>query len=158
MQPIRHPLTRITAYIVPGRPVANMYGALYGQHPMQQGIAFLQDLKLGQYIKLAPRVTFCMQMAGRCDPHHDLSRWSMIRFPGTVVGAILNCKCRCSFLTDGKYIERLVDVMMLSIINANRPGMLPLLCCVYTLVQIGSQLYCRSLVLGTVYAHTCFSL
>ncbi|KAH9830037.1 OPT oligopeptide transporter [Rhodofomes roseus] len=62
----------ITAYMVPGRPVANMYGALYGAHPLQQGIAFLQDLKLGQYCKLAPRVTFCMQMAG------------------TVVGAVLN--------------------------------------------------------------------
>ena len=52
------------AYIVPGRPVANMYGALYGQHPMIQGIALLQDLKLGQYVKLAPRVTFMMQMIG----------------------------------------------------------------------------------------------
>lgn len=62
------------AYIVPGRPVANMYGALYGQHPMIQGIALLQDLKLGQYVKLAPRVTFSMQMIG------------------TVVGAILNCE------------------------------------------------------------------
>lgn len=50
--------------MVPGRPVANMYGALYGEHPTQQGIAFLQDLKLGQYVKLAPRVTFCYQMAG----------------------------------------------------------------------------------------------
>ncbi|KAH9949944.1 OPT oligopeptide transporter [Amylocystis lapponica] len=78
----------ITAYMVPGRPVANMYGALYGQHPMQQGIAFLQDLKLGQYVKLAPRVTFCFQMGG------------------TVVGALLNY------------------VMMLSIINANRPALL----------------------------------
>jgi len=78
----------ITAYMVPGRPVANMYGALYGQHPMQQGILFLQDLKLGQYVKLAPRVTFCFQMAG------------------TVVGALLNY------------------VMMLSIINANRPALL----------------------------------
>lgn len=58
--------------MVPGRPVANMYGAMYGAHPLQQGILFLQDLKLGQYCKLAPRVTFCMQMAG------------------TVVGAILN--------------------------------------------------------------------
>lgn len=51
-----------------------MYGALYGQHPMIQGIALLQDLKLGQYIKLAPRVTFSMQLLG------------------TVVGAVLNCK------------------------------------------------------------------
>ena len=63
----------ITAYLQPGLPVANMYGAMYGAHPMQQGIAFLSDLKLGQYCKLAPRVTFCMQMAG------------------TVVGALLNC-------------------------------------------------------------------
>ncbi|KAH9833277.1 OPT oligopeptide transporter [Rhodofomes roseus] len=62
----------ITAYMVPGRPVANMYGAMYGAHPLQQGILFLQDLKLGQYCKLAPRVTFCMQMAG------------------TVVGTVLN--------------------------------------------------------------------
>ena len=62
----------ITAYMVPGRPIANIYGAMYGAHPLQQGIAFLQDLKLGQYCKLPPRVTFCMQMLG------------------TVVGAILN--------------------------------------------------------------------
>ena len=62
------------AYILPGDPVANMYGALYGQHPMIQGIALLQDLKLGQYVKLAPRVTFLMQLTG------------------TVVGAILNCE------------------------------------------------------------------
>ncbi|PCH35361.1 OPT oligopeptide transporter [Wolfiporia cocos MD-104 SS10] len=78
----------ITAYMVPGRPVANMYGAMYGAHPMQQGILFLQDLKLGQYCKLAPRVTFCMQMVG------------------TIVGAILNY------------------IMMLSIINAQRPALL----------------------------------
>lgn len=50
-----------------------MYGALYGQHPMIQGIALLQDLKLGQYVKLAPRVTFSMQLLG------------------TVIGAVLNC-------------------------------------------------------------------
>ena len=68
----------ITAYLVPGEPVANMYGALYGQHPMSQAIAMLQDLKLGQYVKLAPRVTFLMQMLG------------------TVVGAILNCECGCN--------------------------------------------------------------
>ncbi|KAH9833309.1 OPT oligopeptide transporter [Rhodofomes roseus] len=62
----------ITAYLVPGDPVANMYGSLYGGQPMIQAFAFLSDLKLGQYVKLAPRVTFCMQMAG------------------TVVGALLN--------------------------------------------------------------------
>ncbi|OBZ65661.1 Oligopeptide transporter 3 [Grifola frondosa] len=68
----------ITAYLVPGEPVANMYGALYGQHPMSQAIAMLGDLKLGQYVKLAPRVTFSMQILG------------------TVVGAILNCEWGCN--------------------------------------------------------------
>ncbi|TBU35615.1 OPT oligopeptide transporter [Dichomitus squalens] len=62
----------IVAYLVPGNPVANMYGALYGQHPQGQCILMLKDLKLGQYVKLAPRVTFAMQIIG------------------TVVGAILN--------------------------------------------------------------------
>ncbi|PCH35316.1 OPT oligopeptide transporter [Wolfiporia cocos MD-104 SS10] len=78
----------ITAYMVPGNPVANMYGSLYGGQPITQGINFLSDLKLGQYTKLAPRVTFCMQLAG------------------TVVGALLNY------------------VMMLSIIDAQRPALL----------------------------------
>lgn len=53
------------AYLIPGRPVANMYGALYGQHPMIQGIALMQDLKLGQYTKLPPRITFMTQMVGK---------------------------------------------------------------------------------------------
>lgn len=80
----------ITAYIVPGRPVANMYGALYGQHPMIQGIALLQDLKLGQYVKLAPRVTFLMQMLG------------------TVVGAILNYVTMLSIISANR--EALLSV------------------------------------------------
>ncbi|KAI0748321.1 OPT oligopeptide transporter [Daedaleopsis nitida] len=62
----------ITAYLVPGNPIANLYGALYGQHPQGQCIAMLGDLKLGQYVKLPPRVTFWMQIGG------------------TVVGAVLN--------------------------------------------------------------------
>ncbi|THG99979.1 hypothetical protein EW026_g2478 [Hermanssonia centrifuga] len=74
----------ITAYILPGQPVANMYGALYGQHPMIQGIALLQDLKLGQYVKLAPRVTFLMQMIG------------------TVVGAVLNYIMMLSIINNNR--------------------------------------------------------
>ncbi|KAK7694019.1 hypothetical protein QCA50_003595 [Cerrena zonata] len=80
----------ITAYLVPGRPVANMYGALYGQHPMIQGIALLQDLKLGQYVKLAPRVTFSMQLLG------------------TVVGAILNYVTMLSVINNNR--EALLSV------------------------------------------------
>ncbi|CDZ98289.1 Sexual differentiation process protein ISP4 [Phaffia rhodozyma] len=62
----------LCAFFLPGRPVANMYAALYGATSMSQAILMLQDLKLGQYVKLPPRVTFLMQMLG------------------TIVGAILN--------------------------------------------------------------------
>lgn len=82
-----------------------MYGALYGQHPMIQGIALLQDLKLGQYVKLAPRVTFLMQIMGKCSAFIGVYPVLTNLIIGTVVGAILNY------------------VMMLSIIESNRDGM-----------------------------------
>ncbi|KZV74273.1 OPT superfamily oligopeptide transporter [Peniophora sp. CONT] len=62
----------ITAFMVPGKPVANMYGAVYGQHTMNQGMTLLADMKLGQYVKLPPRATFYSQVGG------------------AVVGAVLN--------------------------------------------------------------------
>jgi len=58
--------------LVPGRPVANMYFTLYGYNPVVQSYSLLKDLKLGQYTKLPPRVTFAMQMIG------------------TVIGGLLN--------------------------------------------------------------------
>ena len=84
---------RYSAYLVPGDPVANMYGSMYGGQSIYQALSFLQDLKLGQYVKLAPRVTFCAQAAGKppllaglhfIDPSEQYAA-------GTVVGALLNC-------------------------------------------------------------------
>ncbi|TFY80131.1 hypothetical protein EWM64_g3881 [Hericium alpestre] len=64
----------ISAFMIPGKPVANMYGTLYGQNTMNQAssLTLLSDFKLGQYTKVPPRVTFCAQITG------------------AVVGAILN--------------------------------------------------------------------
>jgi len=45
---------------------------MYGYNPLAQSLALLQDLKLGQYTKLPPRVTFTVQVIG------------------TVVGGLLN--------------------------------------------------------------------
>ncbi|KAG6860897.1 hypothetical protein C0995_006336 [Termitomyces sp. Mi166 len=58
--------------LVPGRPVANMYFTLYGFNTVAQALALLQDLKLGQYTKLPPIVTFVVQTIG------------------TVIGGLLN--------------------------------------------------------------------
>ncbi|THG93602.1 hypothetical protein EW026_g7677 [Hermanssonia centrifuga] len=58
--------------IIPGKPVANMYFTLYGYNTLVQSLNLLRDLKLGQYTKIPPRVTFTIQTIG------------------TVIGALLN--------------------------------------------------------------------
>ncbi|KZP29051.1 OPT oligopeptide transporter [Athelia psychrophila] len=50
--------------IMPGKPVANMYFTLYGWQTYTLTLNLMRDLKLGQYTKLPPRVTFTVQMIG----------------------------------------------------------------------------------------------
>lgn len=50
--------------VIPGKPVANMYFTLYGWNTVTQSLALLGDLKLGQYTKIPPRVTFFVQSVG----------------------------------------------------------------------------------------------
>jgi OPT family small oligopeptide transporter len=50
--------------ILPGRPVANMYFTMYGYNPVVQAYHLMRDLKLGQYTKLPPTVTFIVQSVG----------------------------------------------------------------------------------------------
>ncbi|KAH9842362.1 OPT oligopeptide transporter [Rhodofomes roseus] len=58
--------------LIPGSSQGNMYFELYSSQSLIQAASMLSDLKLGQYTKLPPRVTFAVQMAG------------------TIVGALLN--------------------------------------------------------------------
>ncbi|GAB4834625.1 OPT super [Ancistrocladus abbreviatus] len=54
----------IIGYIYPGYPVANICFKVYGYISMKQAITFLQDLKLGHYMKIPPRTMFMAQIAG----------------------------------------------------------------------------------------------
>ncbi|KAI0063813.1 OPT superfamily oligopeptide transporter, partial [Artomyces pyxidatus] len=54
----------IVAFILPGKPIANMYGTMYGQYTMNQSMTLLADFKLGHYCKVPPRVTFFSQICG----------------------------------------------------------------------------------------------
>ncbi|KAK8693063.1 hypothetical protein V6N13_070661 [Hibiscus sabdariffa] len=54
----------IIGYIYPGYPVANMAFKVYGYISMKQGITFLQDFKLGHYMKIPPRAMFIAQVGG----------------------------------------------------------------------------------------------
>lgn len=52
----------IVGYMQPGRPMSMMLFKTYGYISMYQGLFFLQDMKMGHYMKIPPRVTFMAQM------------------------------------------------------------------------------------------------
>ncbi|KAF7347691.1 OPT oligopeptide transporter [Mycena venus] len=54
----------LAAGLLPGKPQANMYFTLYAYNSTEQGRSMTRDLKMGQYTKLPPRVTFTMQSLG----------------------------------------------------------------------------------------------
>ncbi|KAE9597886.1 putative oligopeptide transporter, OPT superfamily [Lupinus albus] len=54
----------IIGYIYPGYPIANMLFKVYGNVSMKQAIFFLQDFKLGHYMKIPPRAMFAAQVLG----------------------------------------------------------------------------------------------
>ncbi|KAJ7564971.1 hypothetical protein O6H91_02G042200 [Diphasiastrum complanatum] len=53
-------------YLQPGKPIANVCFKTYGYISMSQAIAFLQDFKLGHYMKIPPRSMFIVQVIGTC--------------------------------------------------------------------------------------------
>ncbi|KAG2284509.1 hypothetical protein Bca52824_055729 [Brassica carinata] len=61
-------LNIITEYamgiIYPGRPIANVCFKVYGYMSMAQAVSFLNDFKLGHYMKIPPRSMFLVQFIG----------------------------------------------------------------------------------------------
>ncbi|KAK4790001.1 hypothetical protein SAY86_017305 [Trapa natans] len=61
-------LNIITEYIMgliyPGRPIANVCFKTYGYMSMAQAVSFLNDFKLGHYMKIPPRSMFLVQFIG----------------------------------------------------------------------------------------------
>ncbi|KAG9294530.1 hypothetical protein G9A89_008641 [Geosiphon pyriformis] len=62
----------ICGYVLPGRPIANVYFKCFGYMAMYQCLLLVSDLKLGHYMKIPPRSMFVAQI------------W------GTIVGALIN--------------------------------------------------------------------
>lgn len=55
--------------ILEGKPIANVSFKTYGHISMTQALAFLQDFKLGHYMKIPPRSMFMVQVL---QPTHHL--------------------------------------------------------------------------------------
>ncbi|XP_043716884.1 LOW QUALITY PROTEIN: oligopeptide transporter 7-like [Telopea speciosissima] len=74
----------IIGYMYPGRPVANMCFKVYGYISMTQAITFLQDFKLGQYMKIPPKSMFMAQVVGTllsCLVYLGTAWWLMTSIP-----------------------------------------------------------------------------
>ncbi|OIT30173.1 oligopeptide transporter 2 [Nicotiana attenuata] len=54
----------IIGLIIPGKPIANVCVKTYGYISMAQAVSFLQDFKLGHYMKIPPRSMFVVQLVG----------------------------------------------------------------------------------------------
>lgn len=51
----------IIGYMVPGKPIAMMFFKTFGYITNSQAVTFASDMKLGQYMKISPRVMFFAQ-------------------------------------------------------------------------------------------------
>ena len=85
----------IIGYMQPGRPLAMMLFKTYGYITMTQALAFCQDLKLGHYMKLPPRVLFCGQLFG--------TLWSVVVQISVLNWAFGNVKNICTQLNPSHY-------------------------------------------------------
>ena len=51
----------VIGYIYPGKPLANVAFKTYGYISMSQALSFINDFKLGHYMKIPPRDMFVAQ-------------------------------------------------------------------------------------------------
>ncbi|KAL3844994.1 hypothetical protein ACJIZ3_002397 [Penstemon smallii] len=82
----------IIGYLYPGYPVANMCFKVYGYISMKQALIFLQDLKLGHYMKIPPRAMFMAQVVGTLISalvHLGTAWWLMDTVPNICDRAVL---------------------------------------------------------------------
>ncbi|KAJ4847328.1 OPT super [Turnera subulata] len=82
----------IIGYLYPGFPVANVCFKVYGYISMKQAITFLQDFKLGHYMKIPPRSMFMAQVVGTLISavvHLGTAWWLMDTIPNLCDRALL---------------------------------------------------------------------
>ncbi|KAF5356761.1 hypothetical protein D9756_006727 [Leucocoprinus leucothites] len=76
----------VAGAVNPGRPVANLYFSMWSHDVVSTSIGLAGDLKMGQYLKIPPRVMFLTQV------------W------GTILGAIVNYVVMISVVTSQREI------------------------------------------------------
>lgn len=52
----------LIGYLLPGKPIANLFFKIYGHTTVLHCLSFLADLKLGHYMKIPPTSMFIAQV------------------------------------------------------------------------------------------------
>ncbi|KAE8710768.1 Oligopeptide transporter 9 [Hibiscus syriacus] len=94
----------IIGYIYPGYPVVNMCFKVYGYISMTHAITFLQDFKLGHYMKIPPRTMFMAQIVRTliaCIVYLGTAWWLIETVPDicdtTTSNSVWTCPCDTVF-------------------------------------------------------------
>ncbi len=75
----------IVGYLLPGKPLPNMIFKAYALQGLLGGLQFVQDLKLGHYMKIPPRLTFMAQLTGvlvACFVQLGVKQWMFANIQG----------------------------------------------------------------------------
>ncbi len=75
----------IVGYLLPGKPLPNMIFKAYALQGLLGGLQFVQDLKLGHYMKIPPRLTFMAQLTGvlvACFVQLGVKQWMFANIKG----------------------------------------------------------------------------
>ncbi|KAK3939466.1 sexual differentiation process protein 3 [Diplogelasinospora grovesii] len=87
----------IVGYMLPGRPLAMMMFKNYGYLCMSQALYFAQDLKLGHYMKVPPRVMFWSQLVASiwsAIVQIAVMNWALVSIPDVCTdGQVNQFKC-----------------------------------------------------------------
>lgn len=69
----------VIGYLYPGKPLANVAFKTYGYISMAQALYFLNDFKLGHYMKIPPKSMFIVQVSTLVNSKIYLIFFSFIR-------------------------------------------------------------------------------
>ncbi|KAJ5127357.1 OPT oligopeptide transporter [Penicillium atrosanguineum] len=95
----------IAGYAIPNQPIANMIFKTYGVVSCAQSIQFVSDLKMGHYMKIAPRVMFSAQIIATIVAAFvsiGVNAWALANIEGvceTGQAAGFNCENITTFFT-----------------------------------------------------------
>lgn len=80
----------IPGTFLPGQPLANMVFKAYSVQTLTESTSFVQDLKLGHYIKVPPRATFLGASTSRLPGMLDANS-SSVQLVATLLCSLVQC-------------------------------------------------------------------